>query len=61
MRSYMAFWLSAALGTTGLAAVILVHGGWEAAAAAFAILAGLVFLGSVIALGSGRDRRGSWS
>ncbi len=59
MKSYMAFWLSGPLVVIGIVAVILVHGGWEAAAAAFTIAAALVFLASLIALASAGDRLGS--
>ena len=56
MKGYMAFWLSGLVVFAGIWGVLLIHGGWEAVAAAVTIAAGLVFLGSTIALGAARDR-----
>ena len=56
MKSYIAFLVSSGLVFVGLFAAIVVHGGWEAVAAAVAVLAGVVCLGSVIALGAARER-----
>jgi hypothetical protein len=50
MRTYVAFLVSAGLTIAALAAVILLHGGWEAGAAALALMAGLAFLVTLIAL-----------
>jgi hypothetical protein len=37
--------------------VLVVHGGWEAAAAGFALITGPLLVGSFIALGTAADRR----
>lgn len=60
-------WLlgSGALTLVGLGATLIVQGGWQAVAAAFAILQGLVFASSLIALQMAaehpRARRPSWA
>jgi hypothetical protein len=57
MGSYFAFIVSAGLLLAGLAAVVVLHGGWEAAAAGLALVVGPLFVGSVIVLGAAADRR----
>lgn len=65
MRTYIRFLGSAALTLIALGSTLLVQGGWQAAAAAFAIFQGLVFASSFIALGAAaerpRSRRPGWA
>jgi hypothetical protein len=65
MRTYIRFLGSGALTLVGLGATILVQGGWQAAAAGFAILQGLVFALTVIGMRVGaerpRSRRPDWA
>jgi hypothetical protein len=56
VRSYVAFIVSAGLLLASLAVVLVVHGGWEAAAAGFALVIGPLFVGSFIVLGAAADR-----
>jgi hypothetical protein len=64
-RTYMTFLGSGALTLIGFGATILVQGGWQAVAAAFAILQGLVFASTFIALRVAaerpRSRRPGWA
>jgi hypothetical protein len=54
--TYRGFLAGAALCLGGLAAAIVVHGGWQAAAAAVAILGGMLFLVIFISLQIARER-----
>jgi hypothetical protein len=56
MRTYIRLLGSGALTLVGLGATLLVQGGWEAAAAAFAIFSGLVFAVSFISLRVAAER-----
>jgi hypothetical protein len=55
-RTYHTFLGGAAVGLGGLAAVIVVHGGWQAVAAAVAIFGGLVYLLSLTCLAAASER-----
>jgi hypothetical protein len=55
--SYVAFILGAGLLLASLTAVLVVHGGWEAAGAGFALVIGPLVAGSFIALRAAADRR----
>jgi hypothetical protein len=65
MRLYIRFLGSGALGLGGLGATMVVHGGWQAVAAAFAILQGLVFVLTFITICAAgerpRSRRPEWA
>jgi uncharacterized membrane protein len=50
MRIYRSFLAGGLLGLAGFAAALVVHGGWQAAAAALSIAGGIVFLIGFIAL-----------
>lgn len=50
MRTYVAFLVSAGLTAAALAAVIVVHGGWEAGAAGLGLILGLASILALIAL-----------
>ncbi len=56
MPTYVALLVSAGAAITALAAAIVVHGGWEAAAAGLGVIAGLAFLLSLSALLAIGDR-----
>ena len=56
MRSYSAFLVSAVLLPVAFGATIVLHGGWDAAAAALAIVLGMALLTSLIALLAAGDR-----
>ena len=58
MRTYVAFLVSTGLTVAALASVIVVHGGWEAAAAGLGMVASLACLFSLIALLSKGERPG---
>lgn len=55
-RTYHTFLGGAAVGLGGLAAVMIVHGGWQAVAAAVAIFGGLVYLLSLTWLAAASER-----
>ena len=55
-RTYITFLGAGALTLIGLGATVIVQGGWEAVAAAFAILQGLVFVSTFIALRVAAER-----
>lgn len=63
-RTYIGFLGSGALTLLGLGATIVLHGGWEAAGAGFAMLQGIVFALTFIALRVAADgpqsRRPEW-
>ena len=58
-RTYLTFLGSGALTLIGFGATILVQGGWQAAAAAFAIFQGLVFTSCFGFLRAASERPGS--
>ena len=58
MRTFIAFLISAGLTVTAFAAVIVVHGGGEAAAAALGMVTGVACLLSLIALLAKGERPG---
>ena len=62
---HITFLGSGALGLGGLAATMLVHGGWQSVAAAFAIFQGLVFAVTFISIRAAaersRSRRPEWA
>ena len=55
MASFVLFLTSAAVLLGALAATILVHGGWEAGAAAIAIVAGMACLAALVVLVTAAD------
>ena len=63
--TYITFLASGALTLIGFGATLVVQGGWQAVAAAFAILQGLVFASTFIALRVAaerpRSRRPGWA
>ena len=59
MRSYVAFLVSAVLLPVVVGVVIVLHGGWDAAASGLAIVVGMALLASLIALLAAGDRRAS--
>jgi hypothetical protein len=56
MRTYIRILGSGALTVVGLGATIIVHGGWQAAAAGFAISQGVVFALTFLELRQASDR-----
>ena len=50
MRTYITFLVSAGGVVAGLLAVLILHGGWDAAAAGLDVLCGTAFLVSLIVL-----------
>jgi hypothetical protein len=65
MRAYRRFMIFGALTLIGMAATIMVQGGWQAVSAAFAIFNGAGFALTFVALRAAserpRSRRPSWS
>ena len=59
MRTYIRLLGSGALTLVGLGATLIVQGGWQAAAAAFAIFQGIVFATSYGMLLAASERPGS--
>jgi hypothetical protein len=56
MGSFVALTVGAGLLLASFGALLVVHGGWEAVAAAFACVGGPMFLVSFIVLGVAADR-----
>jgi hypothetical protein len=58
-RTYVTFLVSGALALLAFGATMIVHGGWQAAAAAFAVLTGGAFLTSLISMRASAERLAS--
>ena len=56
MLAYRVMLATGALIPVGLLAVIMLHTGWEAVAAALTVLFGFAFVAAAIAIGVGGDR-----